>query len=753
MGLALVLIALLIAGAPLIPMAISRIAPDHPGTIRPASAQDQTEARDANAGQAGQAGPGLIDRAGGAGILRLGAQPAWVDPEGVFVAEILLKNELTPTQAIRAHLSDRVADRSEFAASLRGEVPAELAQIEMTAGGNVATLTIPLSAQPDEERYTITEGGIYPIRIELVEVAELSKPAALTGPTAAATDGSGDQAGTGAVDEAGAIEAPPGDNSAGDPAIDNDEGSEDEEFSEPDEVVAELITHLVRVPETAPGDMPLMVSPVVDLHEPLVLDGNQPITITEDRERTRSIVRALSEFPRVAATVRPTPEMVDRLASAGGDRALLENLRTATEQREVLATPYVRLDTSAWLGAELNVELVTRLTLGTDTLTEALGVRPDRRILIHDGRIPSGLLDELRTLGVDALVVDEAHLDILDDEAYPFTMLQKFQLAEPERGTSVALAADSALSDHLRGADPILAAHHLLADLAVLAMELPQTERAAVVKPAEDELFDGAALRTLLVGLRAHPMLRATTLDRAFDRASLAREGSTDTEGQILQRRLRPDPVAAIGGYPEQLKQANAQLDAYRGMVGPDSVRPTPWEQMIRLSASGELTATRRTDLLDEVIDGIRSQTRGIDVPESQSVTLTNRSGEIPLRLRNSLGYPVRVRIEVESDKLEIAEEDRTRVVVLEDGRNPIGLGVRARGSGDSRLNVTVTSPDGHLALGEGRYTIRSTSVSGFGIALSVGAGLVLVIWWLRNNRDRRRDRRLIRQEQASATV
>ncbi len=683
--------------------------------------------------------------------LRLVSQSSSVEPNGEFTAEFGIGDGLDdqPNLVLRAHLHERVADRAEFAASIDGELGEELTQVPLTIAGPLASLRIPLTTnEAADQRVLLTEGGVYPLRIELVQLATVTLEA--VDPERAEVDSSETDSADGEGAEVEGAEVDSAEVNSGET---DDEGAE----AEPEgEVLAELITHLVRVPETQPGNRPLLVTLVVDLHEPLILDDLTPVTITSDRQRTTELVGALAEYPRVIATVRPTPQIVDRLINAGGDpdRVLLDDLRLATQNREVLASPYVRIDTGAWLNAGLEDDLVERLTLGTDTLAEALGVRPDRRILIHDGRIPANLLAELRTLGVDALVVDEVHLDTLDDEAYPLTMLQKFQLAEPERGTSVAVAADSALSSHLRSEDQVLGAQHALSDMAVLALEAPTIERAAVVKPQGDELFTGDALRTLLAGIAANPLLRPATLDRVFDRASLARESSTDAEGDILQRRLRSDPVSSIGEFPDALEAANSQLEAYREMVGPESVRPTPWEQMIRLSAASELEPADRETLLRRVNNEIRSQTRGIEVPESQSVTLTNRSGAIPIRVRNSLGYAVQVRIEVESDKLGIAESDRARVVTLEEGTNAISLDVEARSSGDSRLNVNVTSPDGHLALGDGRYTIRSTSVSGFGIALSVGAGLVLVAWWFRHHRDRRRDRRLVRAaEESSATV
>jgi multidrug efflux pump subunit AcrB len=66
---------------------------------------------------------------------------------------------------------------------------------------------------------------------------------------------------------------------------------------------------------------------------------------------------------------------------------------------------------------------------------------------------------------------------------------------------------------------------------------------------------------------------------------------------------------------------------------------------------------------------------------------------------------------------------------------------MRARASGDFRISVTLTSPDGPLVLASGQLTVRSMSTSAVSIALSILAALVLLAWWGRTLWRRRRRR------------
>ena len=127
----------------------------------------------------------------------------------------------------------------------------------------------------------------------------------------------------------------------------------------------------------------------------------------------------------------------------------------------------------------------------------------------------------------------------------------------------------------------------------------------------------------------------------------------------------------------------------------------------------------------------------------NQTVTLTSRSGRIPVSIRNRMGIPARVRLQLSSDRLEFPEGAQIEVE-LEQEVTTVQVPVQARTTGSFQMAVAITSPDGVLAVTAAQVTIRSTAVSSVGVVLSIGAGLVLLTWWLRHWRDRRRDARLV---------
>ena len=82
-----------------------------------------------------------------------------------------------------------------------------------------------------------------------------------------------------------------------------------------------------------------------------------------------------------------------------------------------------------------------------------------------------------------------------------------------------------------------------------------------------------------------------------------------------------------------------------------------------------------------------------------------------------------------------------------------IKLPVETRASGAFPLDVTITSADGALPVATTEYTVRSTAISGIGLALSIGAGLFLLVWWARHFRTARRARKLVGADDTPAAA
>ena len=146
----------------------------------------------------------------------------------------------------------------------------------------------------------------------------------------------------------------------------------------------------------------------------------------------------------------------------------------------------------------------------------------------------------------------------------------------------------------------------------------------------------------------------------------------------------------------------------------------------------------------DSSCDLTRDEAAALDV---EVVPLSIRFGDeeftdgvVSFMVHNGAGYPIRAVARLQGAKLEFPQHpDSTIPLTLDNGATRLQIDVRTLTSGDSPLDVTLTTADGRIELGRTRVTIRSTAFSGVGLFLSLGAGLFLIIWWARHTAETRR--------------
>jgi hypothetical protein len=100
----------------------------------------------------------------------------------------------------------------------------------------------------------------------------------------------------------------------------------------------------------------------------------------------------------------------------------------------------------------------------------------------------------------------------------------------------------------------------------------------------------------------------------------------------------------------------------------------------------------------------------------------------------------MQVALQLSSSELEFTGPNPLQLT-LPPGPTDIEIPIHTRRSGEFEVDILATSPDGGLSLAETRLTVQSRAISGVGVLLSAGALVFLVIWWVRNHRNRERRR------------
>lgn len=497
-------------------------------------------------------------------------------------------------------------------------------------------------------------------------------------------------------------------------------------------VLGRLVTHLVFV--AADDAPPLRVAWLAVVHA-LPRRPGQPL-------RTNGLpvladTLASPAFAAMPFTLVPTPATLDALARSRreGDRAVLDALRRAAAGRQVLARPYVPVDAAALVRAGLDSLLTDELRTGAAVVGERLGTRPDTRTWLADTGIDLPSVGRLRDALVDRLVVPEA---ALAPASLQVTLAAPFQL-EVARGTRLsAVMADRGLAAHFRNAgDHVLAAHHLLADLATIWMDAPRRQRGVVVLPPRSWVPTRPFLDAALSGLADSPVLEVVPLDELFARVP----GATTAKGAPLVRHLAA--VRDSAPPPATLATAAQQVRALQAALSPTSATRDELTRRLLAAASADLTARQARAWVADVEGLVRAVAARVVAPPRRTVTLTAREGEIPLTFQNRGPEPLTVAVQLRSDRLTFPDGAAFRLE-LPPRNHTVRVAVEARTAGLSPLEVAVLAPDGGLRLATTRLEVRSTAASGVGVALSVGAGLFLAAWWARHLARGRRARRLV---------
>ena len=488
------------------------------------------------------------------------------------------------------------------------------------------------------------------------------------------------------------------------------------------DVGVELMTAILRLPGAGQTWATATTALLVPVHRAPPADADRRASTAtsgadEDLvDELEPVLDALEERADLPATFAVTPDTLARLAADEGAASTLGRLRDELEadRRTLLGAPYVDIDAASLVENDLADELDSQRAAGQRTLEQLLEPPISSAWQLQD-RIDAATAEELSIRGITQLVLPGDAFDGGVGTAAPIDVATG---STPVRATVASEAY--ALGPDAPG-DPVLAAHRLLARLAVTGTDLPADGGAHVIAEIDPAQVDDASLAILFDALLlGTPFATAGTVEQVLD----APAGSPAT----LAPRVPPD----LGRYPVTLRRSRARLASYESMVGGRTELVAPYELPLIVSAARDLPLDDRNDDAASVAVALDEPFTAITVPAPRQITLGARDARFPLAIESDLDYPVQVVIELESsDRLEFPNNRIEQT--LEPGRTVLQVEVRTRAPGGTPVRIRVTSPDDGVLLAETRWTIRSTAVSGVGIVLTVGAAAFLALWWGRH--------------------
>lgn len=518
----------------------------------------------------------------------------------------------------------------------------------------------------------------------------------------------------------------------------------------PDEEIGEILRR-------EPGAIPIRIDLIDD--ENLILDTLVTFVIVEDTTLSARIdlgfvadarsplshgvdeieIDPTATVDRVAAAVADapapalvsfTPETLTALADPATDRGLsaIDDIRRLLDGHLLPLSPWVSIDEEAWRLAGESERVFGLFAQGQETTETFLGRTPVP--IVHmDPDTTADTVGLLRSVGVTGGVVEPTQLDELTIERAD---RRPIEVLDTNGITMPVLLIDRAFEAGLVGDDPELIAQHRFTELLFEAKRVG-TDRGIVL---DLTTVDQVPLTLLLDLIETTDRLGLASVDEL-----ITRPPARDAEGAVLRVELLSAPPGDVGGAASDLRLTESVLASYTAMVSPADGPIAPLRTVLRAAMSDELDADVHRTFTDTVFDLVAAGTADFAVVESSRVTLATRAATLPVTIHNDQNLAMNVIVRTTSEKLRFPDGEELQLV-LAPGLNELEIPVETVTSGDARILITVTSPDGRLDLANGSVNVRSTAISGLGLVVSLVSLAVLLTWWLRTIIRVRRTRR-----------
>jgi hypothetical protein len=460
---------------------------------------------------------------------------------------------------------------------------------------------------------------------------------------------------------------------------------------------------------------------------------------------TKALATALADHPAVPTTLAVNPAGIQKSETADSkatSRALAQLGSLDSEQ--VLGQPYEPIDLAAVSEAKIPSEIRAQMTRG-DEILRAAGLRPtdgpwvDTASSFSQGD-SADLAAGLQEAGSTQLVMNAG--DLVSAGLSNYTFAQPFTLDLGHGSTVTAIAADSSLSARFAAdpKDPRLSAEQLLAGLFFVHFEnasLAQP-RGVVIMPPANWHVSKPFLETLLGGLSQNDALKPVALDQLFTQVPVG--GNREPAVRHLQGGPATHGIAHAAAV--KIALARQQLSSYTAAISghvPSDMAALS-DTLLGTEARG-LSTSLRAAALNSYERAFTAETGRISLAGQETVTFTARQASIPITVLSSAPYPVNVVVTLASDKFTFPNGN-TRRLTLDRPTTSVRVTAQARTSGDRLpIDVTLHTQNGQLLLAHTVLTVHSTAISFVGVALTVLAGAVLLLWWARTWLKSRRRR------------
>lgn len=472
-----------------------------------------------------------------------------------------------------------------------------------------------------------------------------------------------------------------------------------------------------------------------------------------DMARLSSLVSELSGTSS-PITVLPEPETVQALRSANSSaRDVSRSISSLSSHSnvEVLPSPYVWIDPTVLRIAGLVSDIAQQIGRGRSVLSAAK-VQTSGTTSVIETTLDEPTLRQLEDGATTGVVVPSGTLTAVTGR-YDGPCVQTFSIPDGAGHAVDAAVTDPSLESQLedkQGAGGVLAAHQLLADLSLIALEEPEASwiRGVALAPGFDWAPTGQFLSTFLSGLTSIPVLDPVTMsaffsqvDKGDDQGNVNNGNGWPATRQLQQISVPVTIDKASVAFAGAISGARTMVRGLVSIVG-SGESTNSLNDLLLSSESVQLTDQEQMAVVTTVRNVVSGRTNVVALSADHNIRLTAQNATIPITLVRQVSFPVTVEVDLSSDKLQFLHGTNPKTVFVTQNVQTVDIDVFARTSGDFPVLITVKSPTGDLTIASAKFTVRSLSSSVVAVVLTAGAAAVLLAWWGRTLLTGRRSRK-----------
>jgi len=481
----------------------------------------------------------------------------------------------------------------------------------------------------------------------------------------------------------------------------------------------------------------------------LLADGTSPIGVAA--KLTWAIDPSLLSSAALmthAYRVGGTPTCANTLTrqASPAARAWLAKVHGLARQQDFFTTPYADVDVSALAHAGLDNDVARALAKGREVSAgqsqlgavqqPADGPRIDWPA---DGIADYGVLGSLAANGIGAVVLSSSIMP----PTHPVQYTPSAITSTPDgvnAGLQVALA-DSTLTQVLANAptatspsagatSPAAAAfateQRFLAETAMIAAEQPGLPRSVVVTPPRQWNPAPGLANALLTETDSAPWMQPASLSSLLAKHS--------TKGQVPRKQPPPQEYGHGELHKSLLRKVRDLEAAIRVQASVLGERPAKYLSGAVAaieSSSWRGDPAQARHLLASVSSYVASRSHLVHIIQGGGqVTLTGKSGPVPVSIVNKMGQPVTVRLVVQapSSRLTILYKSEP-ITIGKFEQKTVAVKVRSSVAGSTVLKLSLQAPNGTPLPGTGaQITVDATH---FGtealVIIAVACGLFVI--------------------------